>query len=104
MDGSAIGAATDRDPLGRFKDGNSEWFAKRRRIAERVHRLSLDYDPSPSQQMLFPIAAQALDDAEHARSAERRLRAANAARRILSMIPRRERPLPTMAEIMSGVK
>jgi hypothetical protein len=60
MDGSAIGAATDRDPLGRFKDGNSEWFAKRRRIAERVHRLSLDYDPSPSQQMLFPIAAQAL--------------------------------------------
>ena len=42
--------------------------------------------------MLLPIIARHLDDAERARTAERRVRAGNAANRLLRLIPRRKRP------------
>jgi hypothetical protein len=99
MDGSAIGAATDHDRLGRFKNGNSEYAAKRRRIAERLVQLSADYNASPSQQQLLAIAARHLDDAAVARTAERRVRATNAATRILRLIPHKEPPLLSLEEL-----
>jgi hypothetical protein len=104
MDGSGAGLAVAHDRLGRFVAGHSEYRAKRERIAERVRQLSLDYDASPSQRMLLPIIAAHLDDAERARSHDKRTRATNTAQRLLKLLKVKERPLPTMAEIMSGVK
>jgi len=94
MDGSANGAVAHHDRRGRFANGNTEYHAKQQRIAEKARQLALDYDPSPSQQMLLPIIARHLDDAERARSAERRVRAGNAANRLLRLIPRKPEPAP----------
>jgi hypothetical protein len=99
MDGSAIGAVTDHDQLGRFKSGNTEYAAKRRRVAELLAQLAVDYDASPSQQQLLAVAALHLDDAVVARTAERRVRATNAATRILRSIPRREAPTLSLREL-----
>jgi hypothetical protein len=87
MDGSTIG----HDGLGRFTNGNSEYRARKARVAERLRQLTLDYDPSPSQQQLLPIIAKHLDDAEYGRPAERRVRASGAANRLLRLIPKRTR-------------
>jgi hypothetical protein len=103
MNGLANGAAAAHDRRGRFTNGNSEYRAKQQRIAERVRQLSLDYDPSASQQMLLAIIARHLDDAERARSAERRVRAGNAANRLLRLIPRKpEPPLPSLRELLAN--
>jgi hypothetical protein len=77
------------DELGRLVRGHSEYAARKRRLAERLAKLRLDYDPSPSQQMLLVVVARHLDDAERARSAVARTRATNAARRLLKDIPRK---------------
>ena len=101
--GSAIGTASDHDRRGRFVSGNTEYRAKQQRIAERVQQLALDYDPSPSQQMLLAIIARHLDDAERARTAERRVRAGNAANRLLRQIPRKpEPPVPSLQELLAN--
>ena len=93
MDGSAIGTASGHDRRrGRFVNGNTEYRARKDRLAERVRQLALDLDPSPSQCMLLPIIARHLDDAERGRSAIARTRATNAARRLLKDIPRRPGP------------
>jgi len=100
MDGVAIGDdAVVRDATGRFHDiqgrfvnGNSEREAKRRRIAERLEALLADYDPTRAQRQLLAIVAGHLDDAERARSAVARIRATNAARRLLKDIPRKPPP------------
>src|SRR6516225_6253377 len=94
MNGAAIGATTlGHDPRnGTFTAGNSGRAAKKRRIAERLARLRLDYDASPSQEMLLAVAAGHLDDAERCRSAIARTRATNAARRLLKDIPRKPGP------------
>ena len=36
------------DELGRLVRGHSEYAARKRRLAERLAKLRLDYDPSPS--------------------------------------------------------
>jgi hypothetical protein len=104
MDGSATGTTSGHDERsGRFTNGHSEYRARKDRLAERVRQLTLDFDPSPSQQMLLPIIARHLDDAERARTAERRVRAGNAANRLLRLIPkrtRREAPLTTARELL----
>jgi hypothetical protein len=99
MDGSASGAVAHHDRRGRFANGNTEYRAKQQRIAEKARQLALDYDLSPSQRMLLPIIARHLDDAERARSAERRVRAGNAANRLMRQLKRKERPLPTLKEL-----
>ena len=91
---------------GRFTNGHSEYRARRDRLAERVRQLTLDFDPSPSQQQLLPIIARHLDDAERARTAERRVRAGNAANRLLRLIPKRQRqeePLMTARELLERI-
>jgi len=104
MDGSATGRAAGHDDRsGRFTNGHSEYRARKDRLAERVRQLTLDFDPSPSQEMLLPIIARHLDDAERARTAERRVRAGNAANRLLRLIPKRtrqEEPLITARELL----
>jgi|SRR6516164_10597913 hypothetical protein len=86
MDGAVT---SGHDELGRLVRGHSEYAARKRRLAERVAKLRLDYDPSPSQEMLLVVIAGHLDDAERARSAIARTRATNAARRLLRDIPRK---------------
>jgi hypothetical protein len=98
MDGSANGTVAHHDRRGRFANGNTEYRAKQQRIAEKARQLALDYDPSPSQQMLLSIVARHLDDAERARTAERRVRAGNAANRLLRLIPRKPEPPPPPLE------
>ena len=107
MDGSTIGTAADHDRRGRFVSANSAYRAKQQRLAERLRRLRLDYDPSPSQRQLLPIIARHLDDAERARTAERRVRAGNAANRLLRLIPKRQRqeaPTDFEREMWAGLK
>src|SRR6516165_8112742 len=86
------------DEFGRLVRGHSEYAARKRRLAERLEKLRLDYDPSPSQQMLLVVIAGHLDDAERCRSAIARTRATNAARRLLKDIPRKpaSRPAPAL--------
>jgi hypothetical protein len=99
MNGAPIGAMSGHDPQnGSFTAGNSERAAKKRRIAERLVKLRLDYDPSPSQEMLLAVAAGHLDDAERARSAIARTRATNAARRLLKDIPRK----PPVSQLLTA--
>jgi len=103
MNGAPIGAMSGHNPHnGSFTAGNSERAAKKRRIAERLAKLRLDYDPSPSQEMLLVVIAGHLDDAERCRSAVARTRATNAARRLLKDIPRKPPPvqLPTARELL----
>jgi hypothetical protein len=108
MDGSATGTAAGHNRLnGRFINGHSEYRARKDRLAERERQLTLDYDPSPSQRQLLPIIARHLDDAERARTAERRVRAGNAANRLLRLIPmrvRQEEPLMTARELLERLK
>src|SRR6516164_1882529 len=95
MNGSANGAAAGHDSAsGQFLPQNTEYRAKRLRLADRLAKLRLDYDPGPAQEMLLVIIASALDDAERARSAVLRTRAANTARRLLKDIPRKPPPVP----------
>ena len=86
-DSSAVTTSSDKPWL--FQSGNSEYRAKKRRIAERLAQLVADYNPSPSQKQLLVVVAGHLDDAERCRSAIARTRATNAARRLLKDIPRK---------------
>jgi hypothetical protein len=104
MDGSATGAVAPHDRRGRFTNGNGEYQAKQLRIAEKARQLALDYDLSPSQRMLLSIIARHLDDAERARSAERRVRAGNAANRLLRLLKHKEPPLRTVEQLTAGAK
>src|SRR5262249_23261292 len=70
MDGSATGTAAAHDELGRFRAGNSEYRARKQRLAEIVQTLAAEFDPTPSQVRLLPIIARHMDDAERARTAE----------------------------------
>jgi hypothetical protein len=81
---------------GTFTAGNFGRAAKKRRIAERLAKLRLDYDPSSSQEMLLAVAAGHLDDAERCQSAIARTRATNVARRLLKDIPRKPPPAQPM--------
>jgi len=102
MDGAAT---SGHDELGRLVRGHSEYAARKRRLAERVAKLRLDYDPSPSQQMLLVVIAGHLDDAERCRSAIARTRATNAARRLLKDIPRKpEPPAPRQAQALETAR
>jgi hypothetical protein len=97
MDDSST-VTTSRDKPWLFRPGNTEYAAKRRRIADRLAQLIADHDASPSQKQLLAVVANHLDDAERARSLVARVRAGNAARRLLKDIPRRPSLAPRSAE------
>jgi hypothetical protein len=101
MDDSSS-VATSRDRPWRFQAGNTEYRAKRDRIAARLAQLIADHDPTPSQKQILAVVANHLDDAERARSLVQRVRAGNAARRLLKDIPRKPPPaqLPTARELL----
>jgi hypothetical protein len=93
MNDATNGVSLAHDPVsGQFLLRHKGRTAKKRRIAERLARLRLDYDPSSSQEMLLAVAAGHLDDAERCQTAIARTRATNAARRLLKDIPRKPKP------------
>jgi len=93
MDGAASGGTTGHDRLGRFVNGHSEYAARRRRVAERLQQLCIDYDASsPVDRQLLSIAAQHLDDAAVTRMAAKRASSTRAAMKILDRIPRKPPP------------
>ena len=99
-DSSAVTTSSDKPWL--FQSGNSEYRAKKQRIAARLAQLIADHDPTPSQKQILAVVANHLDDAERARSLVQRVRAGNAARRLLKDIPRRPPPaqLATARELL----
>ena len=99
-DSSSVTTSSDKPWL--FQSCNSEYRAKKQRIAERLAQLVADYNPSPSQKQLLAVIAGHLDDAERCRSAIARTRATNAARRLLKDIPRKPPPaqLETARELL----
>jgi hypothetical protein len=92
MDGSQVGTALAHDPQsGHFLPRNTEYRARKDRIAGREKRLRDEYQASP----LLGIIARHLDDGERARSAVIRQRASNAAVRLLATLKRKpEAALP----------
>jgi hypothetical protein len=108
MDGSAAGTAAAHDELGRFRAGNSEYRARKQRLAEIVRTLAAEFDPTPSQVRLLPIIARHMDDAERARTAERRIRASNTVRRLMRDLKRKPAPAPypleTARELLERLK
>ena len=66
MNGSAIGRTAPHDQKsGRFAPGNTEYRAKRLRVAERVNQLAAEYNArSPVTLQLLRVAAEHLDQAE----------------------------------------
>jgi hypothetical protein len=62
-----------------------------------VQTLADEFDPTPSQVRLLPIIARHMDDAERARTAERRIRASNTVRRLMRDLKRKPSPAPRPA-------
>ena len=105
MSGSAVGSASQHSRRsGRFLNGNTEYRARQQRIAERLAQLTAEYDPTPSQVMLLAVVARHLDDAERARTTERRVLAANAAGRLLRQIPRKAKPTRSLQEALASAQ
>jgi len=103
-DSSTVTTSSDRPWL--FQSGNSEYRAKKQRIAARLAQLIADHDPTPSQKQILAVVAHHLDDAERARSLVQRVRAGNAARRLLKDIPRKPPPaqLVTARELLDKLR
>ena len=103
-DSSSVTTSSDKHWL--FQSGNSEYRAKKKRIAARLAQLIADHDPTPSQKQILAVVAHHLDDAERARSLVQRVRAGNAARRLLKDIPRKPPPaqLVTARELLDKLR
>ena len=103
-DSSSVTTSGDKPWL--FQSGNSEYRAKKQRIAARLAQLIADHDPTPSQKQILAVVANHLDDAERARSLVQRVRAGNAARRLLKDIPRKPPPaqLVTARELLDKLR
>ena len=107
MDGSASGTASGHNPRsGRFTKGQSEYRARKDRLAGIVQTLAAEFDPTPSQVRLLPIIARHMDDAERARPAERRIRASNTVRRLMRDLKRKPPPaqLVTARQLLEQLK
>jgi hypothetical protein len=86
---------------GRFVEGNSAYRARRDRIAEKLTALRATYDASTAGDMaLLATAAVHLSDADLARSRVARTRATNSALKLLALVPRITKAVPTIDELL----
>jgi hypothetical protein len=100
MDDSSTVATSSAKPW-LFRPGNSRYRARKDRLAAILETLAAEFDPTPSQVRLLPIIARHMDDAERARPAERRIRAANTVRRLMRDLKRKPSfALPTARELL----
>jgi len=104
MSGSEIGSNSAHDQLGRFTAGNSEYRAKRVRIAALVEQLAADYAAtSGTAKALLRVAAEHIDAASRARNNVLRSRATRMAAKTLALLrPAPEPPLPTLDEMLAA--
>ena len=86
---------------GRFVARNTAYRARQDRIAEKLTALRATYDASTAGDMaLLATAAVHLCDADIARSRVSRTRATNSALRLLALVPRLAKALPTIDELL----
>lgn len=98
-DGQPVKAQPSRDHRdGRFISGNSAYKSRQVRIMDFIERLRAAYDISnPADYAIASIAALNLADAETSRARVHRVRATNAASRLLKSLKRKpEKPLALM--------
>jgi hypothetical protein len=86
----------------RFQPGNTKYRAKQERVAQRLAQLMAEYDTSPAFVQVLSIVARYLDDAERCQTVERRVLAANSARRLLRDIPRKKRVTPSLQAALAA--
>ena len=104
MDGSAIGAATDRDPFtGRFVPGNNARLAKQLKILAKVEQLKHELFPCGGETIMdanrLQLAARHYVTAETHRDPVVAQRATRCAEYLLAKIKRPEEPVPTLEEL-----
>lgn len=89
-----------RDRRGRVTAGNSNYFAKQKRLAERLEQLIAHFEgASAAEVQVLSTIARLFDDSERATTLTARIRASNAARRLLATIrPPKEKPPLTLRE------
>ena len=103
MLGDLQGATMERDrsrnKAGRYKPGYNSRRVKKERVAHRLAGLIEVYAADAATQQVLGAVAVCLDDAEHAHTLVARVRAGNAARRLLATITRKPpKPPMTIAE------
>jgi secreted trypsin-like serine protease len=106
MDGSAIGAATDRDRFtGRFVTGNNARLAKQLKIAAKVEQLRREYFPCGGESSIdasrLMLAAKHYVIAEDTLDPDACVRSTRTAEYLLSKVRREEEPLPTVEELLA---
>jgi hypothetical protein len=104
-DGSDSRSIPGHDPAtGRFQKGfRGAYRTRQEAIKQRIDALLTAYNAiTPADLALLGAAATHLEDAAKARSRVNRVRATNAAVRILREIPRRPEHVPTMDEVLNG--
>jgi cell division septum initiation protein DivIVA len=105
MDGSAIGDTVEHDRLGRFVAGNSDWHARKARLAALTEQLSSEYDAgSAIARQLIKIAAQHLDQAATTRNSVLRARATRLAAKVLDRLQRKPEPVQSIEDILGAVR
>ena len=99
---SSVGAGFD-PATGRFKRGHkSEYRTRQKLVQERLAALLAAFQANkPADIALLSIAALHLVDAEKCRRRSDRVRASNAAARILREIPRKPERFPTLDEMLA---
>jgi hypothetical protein len=105
LDGEVHGAVARRDPrTGQYRRGHKgEYHTRHQMVQERLLALQSQYKATnPADLALLGLAAIHLVDAEKARSRTQRVRACNAAMRILKQLPRKPEPQPTVDELLAG--
>src|SRR5262245_57764781 len=103
QDGAQRSAVAGHDPAtGRFVRGHiSEYRTRSRLVQERLTSLMATYNAvKPADIALLSVAAIHLVDAEKSRKRVDRVRASNAAARILRSIPRQPDRAPTLDEVL----
>ena len=100
-DGQSHSHASGHDPrTGRFMSHNTAYRTRQTRLLALMERLKASYDvDNPADLALLSIAALHLCDAETARSRNARVRATNAASRLLKNLPSKERE-PSLDEVL----
>jgi len=102
QDGISVGARSGHSRrTGRFVRGNRVYRGRMDRIAEKLNALCATYDSSSRGDMaLLATAAVHLCDADIARSRVSRTRATNSALRVLALVPRLTKAMPTIDELL----
>jgi hypothetical protein len=104
LDGQPTRADPDRDRrTGHFVSANNGYRTRQKRVLEALESVKASYDVSnPADMAIAAIASLHLCDAELARSRVARVRATNAAVRLLKQLTRKPPKSPSIDEVLKG--